>query len=112
MRVASDVIGILKAGDILHFIDKRLSQGDGTYKRFAFMELPYGLTKTRKFILIACPEMIREILHQDASLHSPSSSFSLGWIGETFQKELGEILFVLSHEDHAALRQAMSLFFR
>lgn len=112
VQIAWDIIEILKAGDFLPFIDKRLSQGDGTYKRYAFTELPWGFLKTRKFVFIACPEMIKEILHQDASPHSPGSSFSLGWIGETFQQELGEILFVLSHDEHASLRQAMSLFFR
>ncbi len=112
LRIARDVAGFIRHGELVHYVDRRLRNEDGTYKRFFWAEFPLGLRKTRNFLFAACPEITRQILHQNASLNSPSSSFNLGWVGETFRQEFGEILFVLSHETHLLLRQSMSQYFR
>lgn len=112
LGMVRDVAGILWDRELVLYADRRLRNEDGTYKRYYWSELPLGLRKTRKFLFTACPEIARQILHQNASLNSPSSSFDLGWVGEMFRDEFGEILFVLPHETHLQLRQSMSQYFR
>lgn len=111
-RLVKNSLELAVTKDILRSAKKLLQRQDGSFLPYQFIDLPLGMTKIQQFLYVACPQISREVLLQDASPHSPTSRFNRGWMSDIFRNDLGDTLFTAEFSKHAELRRFISTYFR